>query len=287
MTHPRLYPLCFDRSLDRKSTATLSLKQLRQLYQQSRTEREKDQCFNPKILDRLRTNNFNELVHMHMDPENDPFFANLKILHSFKGTIVLENENEPFSKDFYEKFLSLIDGIEGNLLLTFVDIRKYRNNFADRCAQILSRKLKRREKVFLMVVNETISVVMSHAYEISESVFIPRQEKLFFASYRNRQSQYRNDRNSQPRTYDLRLPRTNCGADIETLIAMINGDRFVAEKQHLVSILSLIKDGDFPRTGRKHRCDDCLATVGQSFDKRMWFAMDEPEWSDCVGCEFK
>ena len=114
MTHPRLSRLCFDRLLDRKSTATISLKELHQLYQQSRTEKEMDQCFNPKILDRLRTNNFNELVHMNMDPENDKFFANHKILHSFRGKIVLESENEQFSKEFYWKFLDLIERIEGN-----------------------------------------------------------------------------------------------------------------------------------------------------------------------------
>ena len=85
-THPRFSSLCFDRTLNRKST--ISLNELRQLYQQSRTEKERDQCFDPKILDRLRTNNFNEVVHMDMDPENNQFFANQKILHSFKGQIV-------------------------------------------------------------------------------------------------------------------------------------------------------------------------------------------------------
>ena len=71
MTHPRLLTICSDRLLVRNSTKTISLNELRQLYQQSRTEEERDQCFDPKTLDRLRTNNFNELVHMNMNPENE------------------------------------------------------------------------------------------------------------------------------------------------------------------------------------------------------------------------
>ena len=79
--------------------------------------------------------------------------ANHKIFISFKGKIVLETENDHFSEDFYRKFLSLIEIMEGNLLLKFVDIKKYSNDYADRCAQRLSRKLKRGEKVFLMDVS--------------------------------------------------------------------------------------------------------------------------------------
>ena len=284
MTHSRLSPLCFDRLLDRKSTATISLKELHQLYQQSRTEKERDQCFNSKILDRLRTNNFNELVRMNMDPENDQFFANHKILHSIEGKIVLERENEPFSKDFYQKFLSLIDSIAGNLLLTFVDVKThlqimhYDYNYAGRCAETLSRKLQRGEKVFLMDVCETISHDDTHAFDISSHSFVRYNDKHVYLSTSNP--------NSQNRTHSLWLPKANSGTDTETLIAMINEDRFVAAKQYLVSVLPMVKAAELSGGGRSIFCDNCGA-MEKSDGDIIEIEVDEPDWSNCAGCAVK
>ena len=92
MTHTRLSPLCFDRSLQRKSTGTLTLNELRQLYEQSKTENEKDQCFKSNVLDNVLIKNFNEVVRLYMDQKNEKFVANGKILHHLDGKFVLEGE---------------------------------------------------------------------------------------------------------------------------------------------------------------------------------------------------
>ena len=272
MTHPRLWPLCFDRLLDRKSTATISLKELRQLYHQSRTEKERDQCFNPKILDRLRINNFNEVVHMNMYPENHQFFDNHKILQSFKGKIVLEGENEQFSEDFFQKFLSLIDRIEGNLLLTFVDVKLFQNDYGKRCAQTLSKKLERGERVFLMDLTETICLTPT-----LEEIFNYMKDKLVFLV---------SDSFESMQFKELWLSKTNSGANIETMIAMINEDRFVAEKEYLVNVLPLVKAAELPGGGRDIVCEECHA-IEYSVEDDMSFYMSEPDWSDCAGCELK
>ena len=303
-THPRLLPLCFDRLLDRNSAATISLKELRQLYQQSRTEEERDQCFNPKILDRLRTNNFNELVHMNMDPENHKFLANHKILHSFKGKIVLESENEKFSEDFYEKFLSLIDNMKGNLLLIFVDVKEYGNDYAELCAQTLSRKMKRGEKVFLM---ETKSYDDDPESKIDECL----KNKCIFFSITGENSQHRTQELDSELYYFLKIPKTISGVNIETMIAMMNEDRFAAAKQLLVSVLPLVKAAELRGGGRNIGCNNCYALEGSlddgsdsddseddalddgsdsddsEDDDGMMLLVNEPAWSNCVGCIVK
>ena len=136
MTHPRIMPLCFDRLLDRKSKKTITVNELRQLHQQSKTDKERDQCFNPNILDRIRMKNFNEVVHLYMDPKNDKFFSNQQILNSFQGKIVLESEKKQFSRNFCKKFLGLIDRVEGNVYLVLVDMKRFRRQIADKCTDI-------------------------------------------------------------------------------------------------------------------------------------------------------
>ena len=108
ITHTRLSPLCFDRSLQRKSTEALTLNELRQLYEQSRTENEKDQCFKSNVLNRVVIKNFNEVVRMYMDPNNKLFLANGKVMHSLKGQFILVREKEDFSASFVEQFLCLV-----------------------------------------------------------------------------------------------------------------------------------------------------------------------------------
>ena len=137
MTHTRLSPLCFDRTLDRKSSKTLSLNELRQLYEQSMTEKEKDQCFKSNMLDRLLIKNFNEVVRLYMYSKNKHFVSNGKILHSLEGKFILEREKTKFSAAFMKQFLCLLDRAEGTILLAFVDIKKLEKKDAQRCAQIL------------------------------------------------------------------------------------------------------------------------------------------------------
>ena len=125
MTHPRIMPFCFDKLLDRTSKKSITVNELLQLHQQSKTDKERDQCFNPNILDRIRTKNFNEVVHLHMDPINDKFFSNQQLLNFYQGKILLESENEQFSENFCQKFVNLIDRVEGNICLVFVDVKHF------------------------------------------------------------------------------------------------------------------------------------------------------------------
>ena len=275
MTHPKLFPLCFDRSLDRNSTKTILLYELRKLYQQSRTEKEKDQCFNPQILDRLRTKSFNEVVHLNMDPENNNFFANHKILHSFKGQIVLESENKQFSDNFYQHFLSLIDKIEGNLLLVFVDFfKQYENNYAERCAQILSRKLERGEKVFCIDFHLQ-QWHNTHGFDIQKHM------NEGFTVYYGSCPGYKN------RVHCLRILKINSVENTETLIGMIDEDRFIEAKQHLGRVLPLVKAAELPGGGGDIRCRNCFAHQSPVGNEICCIWMLEPKWSNCAGCRFE
>ena len=115
-THTRLSPLCFEGSWQRKSTETLTLNELRHLYKQSRTENERDQLFKSHILDRLLIKNFNEVVHLYMDPRNKQLVTNDKILHSLKGKFVLEVDREKVSDIFVEQSLRLLEKVKGTFL---------------------------------------------------------------------------------------------------------------------------------------------------------------------------
>ena len=48
-----------------------------------------------------------------MDPKYESFVTNGKILHFLEGKFVLEKEEEKFSANFVEKFLSLLERAEG------------------------------------------------------------------------------------------------------------------------------------------------------------------------------
>ena len=157
MTHTRLSAVCFDRLLQRNSTKTLTLNELCQLYEQSRTENEKDQCFKSNILDRLLINNFNEVVRLYMDPKYDQLVTNGKILHSLGGKFILKGEKEKFSPTFVKQFLWLLEKAEGTLLLVFIDVEELETMNTKHCARILSRKLKRGQKIYCAEYLKSIS----------------------------------------------------------------------------------------------------------------------------------
>ena len=155
IAHPRLFPLAFDRISDIKSRATISLKELHQLYQQSKTEKERDRCFDPRILYGLRTNNLNEVVYMDMDSDNQFFIL------------------------FYQHFVSLIGKIKGNLLPTFVDLEAFNNHHVKLCAVKLSSKLERGDKLFCFGHRPNIPGVEYQGHEIRRC--IPRFYHLLLA----------------------------------------------------------------------------------------------------------
>ena len=282
MTHPRISRLCFDRLLDRNSTAIISLSELRQLYQQSRTEKEKDQCFDPYILDRLRTNDFNEVVNMYMDPENDKFDTNYKILHSLKGPIVLKGENGTFSDYFDKHFLNLIDRIEGNLLLVFVDVRAFGRRDAEQCAQVLSKKLERGQKVFCI---DFFTLIPGYAYTINQMHSHQCMKDSFTIYYKFTPCILYGL--STGYTHDLKIQNKNGLVNTtKTFISMINGDRFARAKQHLVRVLKIVKATELSGGGERIMCENCFARH-YSYSAEIHLYMEEPTWSNCAGCRLK
>ena len=127
---------------------TITLDELCQLYQQSRTEEEREQCFNPYILDRLLIKNFNEIVQLYIDFGDERLASNDKILHSLEGKVVVECTNEQFGSEFYDQFLCLINKIEGPLFIAFIDVKSLGKNSSKTFFDTLSKKIERGEKVY-------------------------------------------------------------------------------------------------------------------------------------------
>ena len=92
---------------------------------------------------------------------------------------------------------------------------------------------------------------------------------------------------SNPNGYHMRhrldILKTNSGAKTETMIAMINEDRFVAAKQYLMSVLPLVKAVELPGGGREIYCDNCRA-MELSLGDLILLEVNEPAWSNCAGC---
>ena len=146
---PRLSPLCFDRTVDRKSMKTITLNQLHQWFKQSSTDEERKLCFEANIFDRLRISNFNEVIHLHMDSDkNERFADNPKILQSLKAKIVLDGETEDLSQEFWDVFLCLLDKVEGDFLLAFMNVKSFENINLERYKEIISRKRNRGDKFY-------------------------------------------------------------------------------------------------------------------------------------------
>ena len=271
MTYTGLAPLCFDRSLQRKSAKTLNINELRQLYEQSRTENERDQCFKSTILNRLLIKNFNEVVRLYMDPKNNEFVTNDKILHSLEGKFILEREKEKFSASFVEKFLCLLERSEGTSLLVFVDVEPLGAKNAKRCARILLRKLERGQKVYCISYFKIESLRNSIAGQI-------KNKNLKFTISYNITSF-----NDATRLHNLSIEKRNSVANTKELIDMINEDSLIEAKQHLGKVLALVEAAELPGVERSISCDNCNA-FQQSYCERMLFMIREPTCSDCDGC---
>ena len=273
----RLSPLCFDRSFQRKSTETLTLNELCQLYKQSRTENERDQCFNPNVLDRLLIKNFNEVVRLYMDPKTKQIVTNGNILHYLEGKFVLEREEEKFSATFVEKFLSLLERAEETLVLAFVDVEKLEENNAKRCARILSSKLKRGQKVYYIGFYKTISWEDSCAVQIRCCMSNSFKFNIHYESYPSYDT---------VRTHRSFIDKRNNVANTRELIDMINVDSLIEAKQHLGKVSALMEAAELPGGGRDIRCNHCEARQC-SDDEVMVLWIHEPNWSNCASCELK
>ena len=276
-TNTRLSPLCFDRSLQRKPMETLTLKELRKLYRQSRTENERNQCFNSNVLDRLRIKNFNEVVRLYMDPKHKQFVTNGKILHSLGGKFVLEGEREKFSANFVKKFLFLLERAEGTLFLAFVDIKRFGKMNEKRCAQILSSKLERRQKIYCIDFCKTISYRNSFAWYSIYLIESSARLATFYRSYL---------KSDMYRYHYLITDKRNSVAIIKELIDMTSGDSLIEAKQHLGNVLALVEAAALLDVAREITCDNCYAWLNSN-DEGILSEIIEPAWSNCAGCELK
>ena len=291
-THIRLSPLCFEGSWLRKSTETLTLNELRQLYEQSKTENEWDQCFKFNVFDRLMIKNFNEVVRLYMDPKYEQFVANDRILHSLERNFVLEKEEEKFCYPFVDVFLSLLKRVEGTLLLAFVDVEDLEEEQTEyvctdlyKFDEILSDKVDRGQNVYCVDYCKTISWGNSLAWYINNNM----DNSSKFTIY------YESSPHPLPhilRQHCLSINKRNSVANTKELIAMINADSLIEAKQCLGKLLVLVEAEALRGGGREIRCGNCNAgqysnSIIDPMDERMTFCINEPDWSNCADCAFK
>ena len=235
MTHTRLLPLCFDRSLKRKSTHTLTVNELRQLHKQSKTEEERGQCFTSNVCDTVLIKNFNEVVRLYMNKQliNKQFVTNDKILYSLEGKIILEGEEDEFSPTFVKQFLCLLEKLEGTLLIVFVDLVRleaelFKNRHdTKRCAQILSSKLERGQKVYCIGYLKKSHRLTSCADQITNLMVNHLKFTIFYSS---------SVATNIDRDHTLFIDEINSVANTKELIDMINGYSLREAKQHLGNV---------------------------------------------------
>ena len=82
------------------------------------------------------------------------------------------------------------------------------------------------------------------------------------------------------RYHNLDIYKRNSVANTEELLDMISGDSLIEAKQLLETVSA------FPGGGRDIECDNCGAKEFSS-DERIELFIDEPDWSNCAGCELK
>ena len=122
----------------------------------------------------------------------------------------------------------------------------------------------------------------SHAYDVKH--YLDRKSNTIDVIFARLFPIYRSGQHG--RRVHIQIPTTNGRANTETMIAMMNGDRFATTKQHLVNVLLLVKAAALPGAGRDLECDNCGARESSLRDIIM-FRMDAQAWSNCVGCALK
>ena len=297
MTHTRLASLSFDRLLQRNSTKTLTLNELCQLYDQSRNENEIGQLLKSNVLDRLLIKNVNEVVHLYMDPKYERLVASDKILdkilHSLNGRFILEGEEEKFRPSFVSQFLSLLERAEGTLLLAFVNVKRFGAIHAKRCAQILSNKLTRGQKVYCIEHLKTswgsLNSCGVQIYECLEQVYKFNNSNftIFYQS-----SQFPTLLFPTTRGHNVFIDQRDSVANTKVentteLINLITGDSLIEEKQHLVNVLALVENSGSPGRQRNILCGKCSAHQNLN-DAGLLLVIIDQFWYNCGdGCELK
>ena len=275
--HPRMLPICSYRLLDRNSTKTISLKELHQLYKEARTEKEKDACSHPKILDRLRIKNVNEVVYLCMDPENEQFIAKHNILQSMKGKIILKGENGKFSDLFFQTFLDVINRLDGNLFIAFLNVNfeSCENLNVEHTGEIISNKRERGDKVFVIDFQEQRE---KNKGNIADDILLAMDDyfSIFYQSFIT-------NRESKERNHYIELNFETSVEDTKILINMMDDDIFLELKHHLVQILAILEERTATWQEGTNLCGECDAKTKL---RRPQLHLDvfQPDWSDCTGC---
>ena len=199
-------------------------------------------------------------------------------MHSLKGKFIIEGENEKFGATFVKKFLYLLERAKGTLLLKFVDVEPLGETNAKLCAQILSRKLGRGQRVYCVEHLKTIHWENSCADQLMNC----RDNPFEFTIY------YRSELlNDTVRSYSIFIDTINSVANTKQFIDMINGDSLLEAKQHLKNVLAVVEaEAKLPGPKLNIVCGDCKAMQFWSYE-RISLLVDEPDWSNCVGCLLK
>ena len=122
----------------------------------------------------------------------------------------------------------LIDRVEGNICLVLVDVKYFEEK---NCRQMCRYTIKEVGKqVFCIHFYKTI-----RWSDILVCQIWARMSLEEFTIYYDCAI---NDRN---RSHYLMIEKINSGANTEALIAMINQDKFIETKQHLVNVFPLVK----------------------------------------------
>ena len=274
--HSRMLPLCSDRLLDRNSTKTISLNELHQLYKEARTEKERDACSHPKILDRLRIKNVNEVVYLCMDPKNEQFIAKHNILQSLKGKIILKGESEKFSDIFFQTFLDLINRLDGNLFIAFLDVNfeSFENMDLTDIGIIMSNKLELGDEVY--VVNYYKNIQVSND-DIVWDILLAMDD--YFTIYYDS-----GWHKCELRNHYIHLDIETSVENTKTLISMMDNDIFLELKQHLVKqILPILEERTATWQQGTTLCGSCDAETDLN-STRIGLRVHQPDWSNCTDC---
>ena len=179
---------------------------------------------------------------------------------------------------------------EGTLLLAFVDFEILDERTVKRCAQILSSKLKRGQRVYCIEFRKTISQDVcwdSCAGSRLIHAFMSEQTDntvMFTILYR---SYLYNDNTGRSHRLLIKRNTRNSVANTKELIDMINGDSLMEAKQYLGSMLTLIEAAEGNEAESDTMCGNCGSGLILTDDERIILVLEEPSWSNCVGCELK
>ena len=212
-----------------------------------------------------------------MDPENEQFIAKHNILQSMKGKIILKGENGKFSDLFFQTFLDVINRLDGNLFIAFLNVNfeSCENLNVEHTGEILSNKMERGDKVFVIDYKEQRK---KHEDEIAYDILFA-MDGWFSISYHSAITK----RKSKERNHFINFNFETSVEDTKILIDMMDNDIFLELKQYLVQILPKLEERTPTWQEGDAICDKCDAATYFKMS-RLLFKLFQPDWSNCTGC---